>query len=282
MPELPEVETVCRALSPVLEGAILQDVVIRQFALRFPVPSNFHEKLVSRRIVGVQRRAKYLLITLEDGGVIIGHLGMSGRMTIYRAGDNVPLPGPHDHIDFKVRGGDLVRFSDPRRFGLMTLTEVGILDEHTLIKNLGPEPLNPDFTGAALADRLKGCKSSIKSALLDQRKIAGLGNIYACESLFRSGISPKRRAKNVQGVRAIKLMKAVESVLIEALEAGGSSIQDHIQPNGKLGYFQKCFQVYGREGEACPTCNCDWLITGGIKRITQAGRSTFYCSRKQT
>ena len=134
MPELPEVETVCRALSPVLEGAILQDVVIRQFALRFPVPPNFHEKLVSRRIVKVQRRAKYLLIELDDGGVIIGHLGMSGRMTIYRAGDNVPLPGRHDHIDFKVVSGDLVRFSDPRRFGLMTLTEAGILKEHALLK----------------------------------------------------------------------------------------------------------------------------------------------------
>ena len=281
MPELPEVETIRRALSSVLEGAIFQDVVIRQFSLRLPIPPNFHEKIVSREIVKVRRRAKYLLIELSDGVVIIGHLGMSGRMAIYRAGDKVPIPGRHDHIDFKVVGGDLVRFSDPRRFGLMILTEVKILREHALIKNLGPEPLNPEFTGSALAARLKGCKTSIKSALLNQKIVAGLGNIYACESLFRSGISPKRRAGNVQGLRAVKLIQAIKSVLKEAVEAGGSSIRDHIQPNGNLGYFQKCFQVYGREGMACPTCNCDLPVTGGIKRIIQAGRSTFYCPRKQ-
>lgn len=281
MPELPEVETVCRGLKPVLEGAVIQDVVIRRFILRIPIPPDFREKLASRKIINVKRRAKYILIELNDGGVIIGHLGMSGRMTIYRFGDQIPLPTRHDHVDFVIKGGALIRYSDPRRFGLMTHTNLNLITEHALLKKLGPDPLDSEFTGEILAARLKGRKTSIKSALMDQKNVAGLGNIYICESLFRSGISPKRKATNVQGVRASKLVRAVKDVLIEAIEVGGSSLRDHMQPDGTLGYFQNNFQVYGREGNPCPSCNCDLASTGGIKRIWQAGRSTFYCPRKQ-
>ena len=282
MPELPEVETVCRGLRPVLEGAVIQDVVIRQFILRIPIPSDFRESLKSRKIIKVKRRAKYILIELSDGGVIIGHLGMSGRMTIYRSGDECPPPTRHDHVDIIIKGGALIRYSDPRRFGLMTHTNIQLLTQHSLIKKLGPDPLDREFTGKILAARLKGRKTSIKSALMDQRNLAGLGNIYISESLFRSGISPNRKAKNVTGIRASKLVGAVKEVLIEAIEVGGSSLRDHMQPDGTLGYFQNSFQVYGREGEPCPNCNCDLASTGGIKRILQAGRSTFYCPRKQS
>ena len=281
MPELPEVETVCRGLSPVLEGAIFQDVIVRQYKLRIPVPSNIREKLVSRRVVKVRRRAKYILIELDDSGVIIGHLGMSGRMTIYRTGEQIPPAGQHDHIDFRFTVGDLIRFSDPRRFGLITCTTAKKMNNHKLLRHLGPDPLDKDFCGMELAARLKGRKTLIKAALMDQRIVAGLGNIYVCESLYRAGISPKRKATTVQGNRAEKLVQAIRAVLIEALDAGGSSLRDHVQPNGKLGYFQNSFRVYGREGEACTDCDCNLVSTGGIKRLFQAGRSTFYCPRKQ-
>ena len=281
MPELPEVETVCRGLSPVLEAAVIEDVVIRQFFLRIPIPMDFRERLASRRIINVRRRAKYILIELSDGGVIIGHLGMSGRITIYRLGDEVPPPTRHDHLDLIIKGGAIIRYSDPRRFGLITHTFTQVLSEHVLLRKLGPDPLDSEFSGEVLAARLKGRKTSIKSALLDQKILAGLGNIYICESLFRSRISPKRKAENVRGIRASKLVRAVKHVLNEAIDAGGSSLRDHMQPDGTLGYFQKKFQVYGREGKPCLNCNCDVDSTGGIKRIVQAGRSTFYCPRKQ-
>ena len=281
MPELPEVETVCRGLSPILENAVFQDVLVYQPRLRLLVPTNFRQKLLSRRVLKVRRRAKYILMVLDDDGVVISHLGMSGRMTIYLAGEDVPAPGRHDHIEFRTVSQNLIRFSDPRRFGLMTLTSVQRLNKHKLLRNLGPEPLSNEFNGAVLAAGLKGRKTPIKSALLDQSTLAGLGNIYVCESLFRSGISPKRKAATVQGKRAEKLAHAIRVVLTRAVEAGGSSLRDHVLPNGNLGYFQNSFQVYGREGEACPGCDCELLITGGIRRIIQAGRSTFYCSRKQ-
>ena len=181
MPELPEVETVCRGLSPVLEAAVIEDVVIRQFFLRIPIPMDFRERLASRRIINVRRRAKYILIELSDGGVIIGHLGMSGRITIYRLGDEVPPPTRHDHLDLIIKGGAIIRYSDPRRFGLITHTFTQVLSEHVLLRKLGPDPLDSEFSGEVLAARLKGRKTSIKSALLDQKILAGLGNIYICE-----------------------------------------------------------------------------------------------------
>jgi len=189
---------------------------------------------------------------------------------------DIPPPGKHDHVDFCTTKGVTVRFNDPRRFGLMTLTTEDEIDGHKLIKNIGPDPLGNSFNDAVLADALAGRATPIKAALLDQRTVAGLGNIYVSESLFRSGISPKRLAKAVQGIRAEKLTRAIRDVLGEAIEAGGSSLKDHQQPDGELGYFQHHFKVYGKEGEACPNC-----AKSKIKKIVQSGRSTFYCSNCQ-
>ena len=281
MPELPEVETVCRGLAPVLEGAVIDRVEVRQPRLRWPVPDDFAHKLSGRKMLTLRRRAKYMLMTMEDETVVLGHLGMSGRMTIHRAGEPLPPPGKHDHIDFVTGAGDVVRYCDPRRFGMMLLSTVSELEEHRLIRHLGPDPLGNSFNAQVLAARLRGKTGPIKAALLDQKVVAGLGNIYVCESLFRSGISPKRKAGTVQGGRADKLTVAIRDVLTEAVAAGGSTLRDHAQPDGELGYFQNNFKVYGREGEACPGCDCDVAATGGIRRLVQSGRSTFYCPRRQ-
>jgi len=281
MPELPEVETVCRGLAPVLEGAVIDRVEVRQPRLRWPVPDDFARKLAGRKMLTLRRRAKYMLMTMEDETVVLGHLGMSGRMTIHRAGEPLPPPGKHDHIDFVTGAGDVVRYCDPRRFGMMLLSTVSELEEHRLIRHLGPDPLGNSFNAQVLAARLRGKTGPIKAALLDQKVVAGLGNIYVCESLFRSGISPKRKAGTVQGGRADKLTVAIRDVLTEAVAAGGSTLRDHAQPDGELGYFQHNFKVYGREGEACPGCDCDVAATGGIRRLVQSGRSTFYCPRRQ-
>jgi len=281
MPELPEVETVCRGLAPALEGALLTNVIVRQPKLRFPVPDNFSATLSGQRVTAVRRRAKYMLFDMDDGHVVIGHLGMSGRMTVYWKGDEIPPPGRHDHIDFETETGHLVRFSDPRKFGLMLLTDRDALDDHKLIRHLGPDPLGNEFNEDILAAALKGKNTPIKAALLDQKNVAGLGNIYVCEALFRSGISPRRKAASVQGQRAAKLTSAIRAVLTEAIAAGGSTLRDHARPDGELGYFQHNFRVYGREGEACPGCDCDIAETGGIGRLVQSGRSTYFCPRKQ-
>ncbi|MBT3907735.1 MAG: bifunctional DNA-formamidopyrimidine glycosylase/DNA-(apurinic or apyrimidinic site) lyase [Rhodospirillaceae bacterium] len=281
MPELPEVETVRRGLAPVLEGQRFTRVLQRRPDLRFPFPENFPERLRGRKITSVDRRAKYLLVRLDDGQVLIGHLGMSGRMTIFKAGDVLPEPGPHDHVVFETDGGTTVVFTDPRRFGFMDLVRPGELDSHKMLAKLGPEPLSNAFNGPALAAALKGRNTPIKAALLDQRVVAGLGNIYVSEALFRSGLSPRRKARTVQGGRAEKLAGRVRDVLLEAIEAGGSSLRDHRQTSGELGYFQHSFAVYGRAGQACPGCDCDMAKTGGIKQIVQSGRSTFYCAQRQ-
>ena len=281
MPELPEVETVRRGLAPVLEGQRFTRVLQRRPDLRFPFPENFPERLRGRKITSVDRRAKYLLVRLDDGQVLIGHLGMSGRMTIFKAGDVLPEPGPHDHVVFETDAGATVVFTDPRRFGFMDLVRPGELDSHKMLAKLGPEPLSNAFNGPALAAALKGRNTPIKAALLDQRVVAGLGNIYVSEALFRSGLSPRRKARTVQGGRAEKLAGRVRDVLLEAIEAGGSSLRDHRQTSGELGYFQHSFAVYGRAGQACPGCDCDREKTGGIKQIVQSGRSTFYCAQRQ-
>lgn len=274
MPELPEVETVRRGLQPALEGQKLKSVIVRRPNLRIPFPKDFAKRLVGKKILRLSRRAKYLLLHIEGGDVAIIHLGMSGYMTILEK--NALEPGKHDHVDFCTRAGVTVRFNDARRFGLMTLTTEAELEHHKLIKNIGPDPLGNSFNDAVLAAALKGRATPIKAALLDQKTVAGLGNIYVSESLFRAGISPKRLAKAVQGERAEKLTRAIRDVLGEAIEAGGSSLKDHVQPDGELGYFQHHFKVYGRAGEACPTCK-----KSKIKKIVQSGRSTFYCSNCQ-
>ncbi len=278
MPELPEVETVCRGLAARLQGRRLVRVLQRRPDLRFALPARFAKRLEGRRIERIDRRAKYILVHLDDGQVLICHLGMTGRMLL---GKGEPELEIHDHVVFYAEGDVTLRFNDARRFGFMDLTTEAKLGKHKLLKGLGPEPLGPDFNGPRLAAALTGKRTPIKAALLDQRVVAGIGNIYASEALFRAGISPKRLARTVQGERAEKLARAVSEVLGEAITAGGSSLRDYVQADGELGYFQHRWRVYEHEGQRCPGCSCDIAATGGIKRIVQAGRATFYCPRRQ-
>ena len=278
MPELPEVETVCRGLASRLEGRILTHLMQRRADLRRPFPPRMAERLGGRRFQRIERRAKYILMHFDDGQVLICHLGMTGRMLV---GGPAPDLEIHDHVVFFAEGDVSVRFNDARRFGLMDLTTADALAGHKLLAGLGPEPLGREFTGKALAAALKGKRTPIKAALLDQRVVAGVGNIYASEALFRAGISPKRLAHTIQGERANKLARMLRSVLSEAIAAGGSSLRDYVQTDGELGYFQHRWRVYDREGQRCRGCTCDPDVTGGIKRIVQAGRATFYCPRKQ-
>jgi formamidopyrimidine-DNA glycosylase len=280
MPELPEVETVRLGLVGALSGKRIARATVNRPDLRIPFPAHFASRLEGRRITALERRAKYLLLRLDDGWVWVVHLGMSGRMTAGRKG-TLPPTDAHDHVEIETEDCVVVRFRDPRRFGLMTLVHGDEFDRHPLFRGLGPEPLGKDFDGGRLATAIKGRKTSIKAALLDQKVVAGLGNIYVCEALFQSRISPKRLAGRVQGERALSLAKAIKAVLKRAIAAGGSSLRDHRQPSGELGYFQHSFCVYDREGHPCPGCTCDVATTGGIRRIVQGGRSTFYCPRQQ-
>ncbi len=277
MPELPEVETVVRGLRPKLEGHRLQRVEQRRADLRFPLPEGFVRRLTGRRVERILRRAKYMLLHLDDGQVLLCHLGMSGRMLIMetRPGGRRPALQRHDHVIFTTEAGTEIRFNDTRRFGIMDLLPAAALQDHPLLRDLGPEPLGNDFNGPGLAAALKGKRTPIKSALLDQRVVAGLGNIYVCEALYFAGLSPRRQAYTVQGGRAEKLAAAVRQVLTRAIEAGGSSLRDYVQADGELGYFQHEWAVYGREGAACKCCGA------AIRRLVQGGRSTFYCPRCQ-
>ncbi len=279
MPELPEVETVCRGLAAVLEGRVLTRVTARRPDLRIPLPTDLSARLTGNRVLRVDRRAKYILIKFADGAVLIAHLGMSGRMVITKPEDGAP--GRHDHVILATEDGTEIRFNDARRFGLMTLTEDDRLAAHPLLAGLGPEPLSNAFNGPVLAAAIRGRRSSIKAALLDQRVVAGIGNIYAAEALFYAGLSPRRRAGTVQRGRADRLAAAIRTVLDAAIAAGGSSLRDHVQPNGELGYFQHRWAVYDRAGAACPGCDCAVAATGGVQRMVQQGRSTYYCPRRQ-
>jgi formamidopyrimidine-DNA glycosylase len=281
MPELPEVETVIRGLRPHLEGARLARVEQRRADLRFPLPERFAARLQGRRIERIDRRAKYIIAHLDDGAVLLCHLGMSGRMTLTGPDQAPAAIGPHDHVILVTDRGAEVRFNDARRFGLMDLVASEDLESHRLLADLGPEPLGNTFSGPELARRLRGKRSPIKAALLDQRVVAGLGNIYVSESLFFAGISPRRSAHSVQGDRAERLVLAIRSVLTRAIEAGGSSLRDYVQASGELGYFQHEWAVYDREGAACPGCTCDPDRDGGIRRIVQSNRATYYCGRRQ-
>jgi len=288
MPELPEVETVRLGLAAALKGRRLQRVLAKRDDLRVPFPPDFARRLTGRRVTQLRRRAKYLLLDLDNGETLVIHLGMSGRLTVH--GAKAPLKpgrfhnkapedgsgeGKHDHVVFETDDGTRIVFTDHRRFGLMTLADTGALDSHSLFAGLGPEPLDEAFTPEALSAALKGKRTPIKSALLDQRVVAGLGNIYVCEALFRARISPKRLAASVAGARAARLVPAIKAVLRAALKAGGSSLRDYAKADGELGYFQHHFAVYDREGKPCSNCGTP------IKRIVQAGRSTFYCPNCQ-
>jgi formamidopyrimidine-DNA glycosylase len=285
MPELPEVETVRRGLEPVLVGNAFTRVEQRRGDLRFPLPKDFGPRLSGRRVEALDRRAKYLLARLDDGEVLVMHLGMTGRFRIDHANGlagaahtkgKVPK---HEHIVFHLGDGTAIRYSDARRFGLMDLIRAERLDKHALFKGLGIEPLSPAFTPSWLAGRLKGKATSIKAALLDQKLIAGIGNIYACEALHRAGISPLKLAGTLatKSGRPTKkteaLVAAVKAVLADAIKAGGSSLRDYKRADGRLGRFQHRFKTYNRQGKPCPRKGCG----GTVRRIVQGGRSTFYC-----
>lgn len=278
MPELPEVETVRRGIAPVLVGRKLVRVLQRRPDLRVPFPPQMAEQLTGRRVTAVNRRAKFLLITFEDGLTLIVHLGMSGKFVILPGEANRPDNfAPHDHVILDTEGGDRLVFNDPRRFGLMDLTPTDAVDHARWFAGMGPEPLGNSFSAESLSEALRGRRTSIKAALLDQKVVAGLGNIYVSEALFRSGISPRRSAHTIPGRRAERLVPAIRDVLQAAIEAGGSSLRDYVRADGELGYFQHQFLVYGRAGESCPNAGCG----GTIARITQSGRSTFYCGNCQ-
>lgn len=279
MPELPEVETVARGLRATLEGQVIARVSQNRAGLRIPFPENLVRRLEGRRVVHIGRRAKYLLLTLDDGHILVVHLGMSGRFII-RHDPALPLLA-HDHLVLAAADGTVYVLNDPRRFGLVALIDGGRMAEHPLFAGLGPEPLGNEFDATTLAERLAGKNTPIKAALLDQRVVAGLGNIYVCESLFHAGLSPLRLARTIKGVKAERLVRSIRDVLNAAIAAGGSSLRDFVHHDGELGYFQHRFVVYDREGTACPGCTCDIARTGGIDRIVQSGRSTFYCPRKQ-
>ena len=282
MPELPEVETVMRGLEPVFAGTRIVKVEQNRPNLRFPFPKDFVPRLQGKMVGTLKRRAKYLLVPLDSSENLIIHLGMSGRVTIEKPGekDVADLPNPtHDHVVFHLSNKAIIRYNDPRRFGFMTLVKDMELATHKLFIHLGPEPLGNHFHADHLALMAKGRKAPLKSFLLDQKTVAGLGNIYVCEALFRARLSPLKkamtlvRANGKASVATERLTKAIKEVLSEAIEKGGSTLRDHRLTDGSLGYFQHSFAVYGRTDTPCPRAKC----RGTIKRIAQAGRSTFYC-----
>ncbi len=291
MPELPEVETVRRGLQPAMEGSRITRVEQRRPDLRFPFPDNLAERLTGQTVASISRRAKYLLLHLDNGLTLLAHLGMSGSFRI-EAGSDADTPGvfhhqrgklaTHDHLVLELSGADgashRVVYNDPRRFGFVDLIEVGGLDSNRFLKGLGVEPTGNELSGDVISALFEKKVTPLKSALLDQRLIAGLGNIYVCEALWRSGLSPERAAKSVSGtLMAERLASDIRMVIAEAIQAGGSSLRDYMQTDGSLGYFQHSFSVYDREGEACKKAGCGGTIT----RIVQSGRSSFYCATCQ-
>src|SRR5580693_4786173 len=292
MPELPEVETVRRGLAPVMEGARFLKVEANRPDLRRPFPKDFIKRLTGKTVTGLGRRAKYLLADLSSGDVLMMHLGMSGSFRVAKDG-RAKTPGKfhhprsearaHDHVVFHMSSGAQVIFNDPRRFGLMLLVPRAELAEHPLMREVGPEPLGNAFDAAMLARACAGKKTSLKAALSDQKVVAGLGNIYVCEALHRARLSPKRAASTLAAragaptERAERLVESIKIVLNDAIKQGGSSLRDHRQTDGELGYFQHSFQVYDREGEKCQTKGCG----GIVRRFNQNGRSTFWCPKCQ-
>ncbi|HEY6441618.1 MAG TPA: bifunctional DNA-formamidopyrimidine glycosylase/DNA-(apurinic or apyrimidinic site) lyase [Acetobacteraceae bacterium] len=278
MPELPEVETVMRGLQQRLEGRVIVRATAHRPDLRWPLPEGLQKRLTGARVTGFRRRGKYILMRLSDGDSVLLHLGMSGRMVLTPLRPN--LPTPHEHLVLETDDGWRLGFVDPRRFGSVDLVPTPQEDAHRLLADLGPEPMDPAFSPARLSASLAGKRTPIKAALLDQKVVAGLGNIYVCEALFRARISPQRSAHTIPGIRATRLVPAIKETLREAIAAGGSTLRDYVQPGGELGYFQHAWKVYGREGEACERCP-GRPACPGIRRITQSARSTFYCPRTQ-
>lgn len=276
MPELPEVETVRRGLSPAMEGRVIDRAEVNRPDLRWPLPEAMAERLTGARVTLLRRRSKYILADLSTGESLLIHLGMSGRMLVsgVMLGDfhlDHPAAQKHDHVVLHMEGGARVTFNDARRFGAMDLVRTDREAAHWLLSGLGPEPFGNDFHEAYLVEALKSRKSPIKTALLDQHVVAGLGNIYVSEVLFRAGIDPRRAANRISAARLAALVPLIREVLAEAIEAGGSSLRDHRQADGELGYFQHSFRVYDREDDPCPTCATP------IRRIVQSGRSSYFC-----
>lgn len=282
MPELPEVETVRRGLIPAMEGRRILAAEVRRADLRFAFPPDMAERLTGARVLRLGRRSKYILADLSTGETLLIHLGMSGRMLISGLMPGVfhhhhPAPAKHDHVILDMEGGARVTFNDARRFGAMDLLETATAGDHRLLRDLGPEPLGNRFDEDYLVARLKGRMMPVKAALLDQKIVAGLGNIYVSEALHRARIDPRRKAGQIAAARVAGLVPVIRAVLAEAIEAGGSSLRDYRQADGELGYFQHSFRVYDRAGAACPTPDC----AGTIARIVQSGRSTFFCATCQ-
>ena len=296
MPELPEVETVLRGLEPVLAGRLLARVENRRADLRFALPDNFAERLTGTTVVSLSRRAKYLIAELSSGETLVMHLGMTGRFTVSKTIETSGLSemigiydrdtgvhGKHDHIVFHTGNGHIVTYNDPRRFGFMLLVKSADLDAHPMFAGMGAEPLGQSFDAVYLAARARGKKVNLKSLLMDQRVVAGLGNIYVCEALYCAALSPLRAAKSLCArngqahARSEKLVATVKLVLRDAIKAGGSTLRDYRHADGGSGLYQKTFRAYDRAGEPClrPGCN------GVVKRIVQTGRSTFYCPKCQ-
>jgi formamidopyrimidine-DNA glycosylase len=278
MPELPEVETVRRGLLPVMEGAVIARAEVNRPDLRWPFPDRMPDRLTGKRVTALRRRSKYILADLDSGETLLVHLGMSGRMLISGAQlgsfyHDHAAPQKHDHVVLHLDSGARITFNDARRFGAMDLMPTDRADQHMLLAGLGPEPFGNDFNEPYLAGRLKGRRTPIKAALLDQRVVAGLGNIYVAETLYRARISPLRHAGDLSDLQVHCLVPVIREVLAEAIEAGGSSLRDFRQANGELGYFSKHFQVYDREGNPCETPGC----TGTVTRTVQSGRSSFWC-----
>jgi formamidopyrimidine-DNA glycosylase len=296
MPELPEVETVKNGLEPVLKGQIINHVALRRANLRFPFPPDFALKLQGATVQNLSRRAKYILVECDNGQSLIVHLGMTGRFTVlkpeggmanlgefyFETGAGDKADGPHDHVVFTLGNGVRLVYSDPRRFGMMDLAETQTLFEHKLLSGIGVEPLGNALSGAHLAEKLRGKSAPLKAALLDQRVVAGLGNIYVCEALHRAGLSPKRKAGSLVKAKSYDpridlLVRHIKEILSEAIAVGGSTLQDFVGANGEKGSYQQRFSAYDREEAACDTKGC----SGHIKRIVQSGRSTFYCATCQ-
>lgn len=278
MPELPEVETVMRGLAPAMTGAVIATAHVNRPDLRWPFPANMADRITGQRVMRMHRRSKYILADLSSQETLLIHLGMSGRMLV--SGDPLgqfvhthPMAQKHDHVVFDLDNGARVTFNDPRRFGAMDLIATDELEAHPLIKVLGPEPFSNSFNQSYLAQKIGAKKSPIKSVLLDQSVVAGLGNIYVCEVLHRTGIHPTRLARDITQDEIANLIPTIRDVLTAAIEAGGSSLRDFRQADGELGYFQHSFDVYGREGETCKNIEC----SAPIERLVQSGRSSFFC-----
>ncbi len=280
MPELPEVETVLRGLEPHLQNQTIQTVQTYRKDLRIPFPTDIKETVGGKKILSLHRRAKYILIMLEHGYLVSIHLGMSGSVKIVLSGDNYDLQ-KHDHFEMILKNGTRIIYNDPRRFGMIFTLQQAEMTTHKAFEHLGPEPLGNEFSATILKQRLKNKTVSIKQALLDQRVVVGVGNIYACEALYMSKINPQAQAGKLSLKKLEILTACIRDVLTTAIKAGGSTLKDFKNTQGDLGYFQHQFKVYDRESLPCGDCNCNIEKTGGVKRIVQSGRSTFYCATKQ-